>query len=347
MGMSARMLQRYTLLLNSVACCTFGALLIFLYVADAENTTFSTWHENIVLGTSANLNATIHHVNTTLIQLCAAKNHGIPRMSMPRVGFSLNSTRLSGTVFTAASDTVIDSKSLLALVIVVSFIFHAWRVLVHRAVVQGDDVPRPDESGPDFLRWVEYTLSSPPMIIIICGTLYIRSITEITLLCTLQGALALSGWTIEQLISAVEFEKYQFSNSHRGITHNIYANLGKLAVVFGAAVIMHCVIWFELLTRYLTHEENFQVCALGLAGLPPILGQIVVVECVLFSLFACVPLVQILYIIFVAQTSSSFGVAGLVYSILSLVSKSVLTFLFVKLITDDSCVYTNYGQACM
>lgn len=343
--MSHAMMLQCTLLVNSVACCIFGALLIFLYVAEAENAAFSTWYENIVLATSADLNATIQHVNRTLIQLCTAKNHGIPRMSMPLVGFSLNSTRLSGTVFTTASNTVIDSKVLLALIIVVSFISHAWRVLVRHAVVHGEDVARQGESGPDFLRWVEYTLSSPPMIVIICGILYIRNITEITLLCTLQGGLALSGWTIEQLISAIEFEKYHFSNRYNN--SNIYANLGKLAVVYGAAVFMHCVIWLNLLTRYFTHEENFQVCALGLAGLPPIIGQIVVVQCVLFSLFGCVPLVQILYIISVTETSSSFGVAGLVYGILSLVSKSVLTFMFVKLITDGSCVHTEYGHACL
>jgi len=202
-----------------------------------------------------------------------------------------------------------------------------------------------DEDGPDFLRWVEYTLSSPPMIVIICGILYIRNITEITLLCTLQGALALSGWTIEQLISVIEFEKYYFSNGY--ISINIYPNLYKLAVVFGAAVVMHCVVWLNLLTRYFTYEENFQVCALGLSGLPPIVGQIVVVQCVLFSLFGCVPLAQILYITFATQTSTSFGVAGLVYSILSLVSKSVLTFMFVKLITDGNCVQTTHGHACL
>lgn len=339
------MLRRCTLLVNSVACCIFGALLIFLFVAEAENHTFSTWHENIVLSTSASLNATIHHVNTTLTRLCAAPRHGTPRMSMPLVGFSLNSTRFSGTVFTAASHTVIDSKLLLALVIVVSFVFHAQRVLVQYQVVYSQDVPGRGESGSEFLRWVEYTLSSPPMIIVICGMLYIRNITEIMLLCTLQGALALSGWTIEQLISTIEFEKTHLAN--RYIHNNIAANLGKLAVVFGAAVTMHCVIWLNLLTRYSTHAKNFQVCALGLPGLPAIIGDIVVVQCVLFSLFGCVPLVQILYIVFATETATSFDVAALAYSILSIVSKSVLTIMFVKLMTDGSCLHTDYGRACL
>ena len=339
------MLRQCTMLVNSIACCIFGGLFIFLFATRTDNPGFSTWHENVVVSTSADLNDTMHHLNSTLIQLCSAKKDGDLRMSLPLVGFSLNSTQLSGTVFTAANATYVNSKLMLALVILVSFNFHAWRLLTQPPVTHDRSKAVHDEHGPDFLRWVEYTLSSPPMIAILCGILYIRNITEITLMCTLQGALALSGWTVEQLISMIEFEKYYFSNGY--ITSNVYPRVGMLGVVFGGSVVMHCVIWLNLLTRYFTHEDNFRACALGLAALPPIVGQIVVVQGVLFSLFGLVPLFQILYVVLVDKTSSSFGVAGLAYSILSIVSKGVLTFMFVKLITDGNCLHTEYGHACV
>jgi len=343
--MSPAMLRQCTMFVNSIACCIFGGLFIFLFAVRTNSPGFSTWHENVVVGASANLNDTIHHVNNTLIQLCSVKKDGDLRMSLPLVDFSLNSTKLSGTVFTAASTTFVNSKLLLAIVIIVSFNFHAWRVLAQPPTTYEKSKAVHDEHGPDFLRWVEYTLSSPPMIAIICGILYIRNITEIMLMCTLQGALALSGWTIEQLICMIEFEKYYFSNGY--ITSNAHPHVGKLAVVFGGSVVMHCVIWLNLLTRFFTYEDNFQACALGLTALPSIVGQIVVVQCVLFSLFGLVPLFQILYVILVDKSSSSFGVAGLAYSILSLISKSVLTFMFVKLITDGNCINTKYGRACL
>ena len=66
---------------------THVVLLILLHAAEAENPAFSAWHKNIVVGISANLNATVHHVKTTLIQICTGNNYCITLNCMPFVRF--------------------------------------------------------------------------------------------------------------------------------------------------------------------------------------------------------------------------------------------------------------------
>jgi len=95
------------------------------------------------------------------------------------------------------------------------------------------------------------------------------------------------------------------------------------------------------------HEENLELCNFGVKHLPSILKSIICLQCILFSLFGLVPLSQVIYITFRKPIGSTFGLATLAYGVLSLVSKGLLAIMFVKLITDGNCVYTNEGKVCL
>ena len=174
---------------------------------------------------------------------------------------------------------------------------------------------------------------------VICVTVYARNISDITQFAFLQATLTLTGWTIEILIPNLEIAKhYSDCNSH---THNFYQILLQVVVVVFSAVIFHIVIWTNIITKYYSHEKNIKMCDFGLTELPGILGNIVVLQCILFSLFRLIPLLQVLYILYSKKKCNKFACAGLAYGVLSVLSKGLLAIMFVKLLTDDSCIYVN------
>jgi len=196
-----------------------------------------------------------------------------------------------------------------------------------------------DQLEPDFLRWIKYTLTSPLQIVVICGTVYTRNISDITQLAALQAALTLTGWTIEILISNLQIAKHYSDCNSR--THDFYQILLQLFVVFFSAVMFHVVIWANIITKYYSHEKRIQMCDFGFTELPEILGNIIVLQFILFSLFGLIPLLQVLCNLYSKKQCNTFACAGLAYGVLSVLSKGLLAIMFVKLITDDSCIYVN------
>jgi len=216
-----------------------------------------------------------------------------------------------------------------------------------RKISQSCAPPYEHTLQPDFLRWLEYTLTSPLQIIVICSTVYIRNISDITQLSALQAALTLLGWTLEILISNLEHCNAYMPTTGDEYQHHFYDNLKKFFLLFLFGLLFHIVIWWNILSRYLSHVQNIAECDFGILGLPPIIGNMLVVQCILFSLFGCIPLMQVSYIAFVQNSRSTSSMAALAYNVLSILSKGILASMFVKLITDDSCVQTSAGEACL
>jgi len=332
-----------TTIINGVACLIFMTLFVFLYAIETRSSTFSTWTESVVLAATPKMASTISETNSTLLRICDNGPHVSSRLAMPLISFSMNNVSLIGTVFASSSTVAIDSKTLMGVTLVISLLFHLWRIYIFLEVY--DHPPVHDQLEPDFLRWIEYTLTSPLQIVVICGTVYARNISEITQLATLQAALTLTGWTIEILISNLQIAKhYKDCNSHM---QDFYQILLQLFFVFFSAVAFHVVIWANIITKYYAHEKNIQMCDFGLKELPPIIGNIVVVQCILFSLFGLIPLLQVLYILYSKKQCNTFACAELAYGILSVLSKGLLAIMFVKLITDDSCIYVNNEKICL
>jgi len=83
--------------------------------------------------------------------------------------------------------------------------------------------------------------------------------------------------------------------------------------------------------------------------LPPMINSMVVVQCVCFSLFGCVPLTQVVLIMLTRadHIHRIWRIGALCYSVLSVLSKGMLAVMFVMLTTDGNCVNTTIGRACL
>jgi len=335
-----------TMILNIVSCFSFLFFFLYLYMIKTENSVFSTWTENVVIAATSTMVSTISETNKTLMSLCTKDGDTSTKLAMPDILFSINSTDYQGSVFVSNFYFPIDNKTLMGFVLTISLLFHSWRVYQSvEADFEHNFKHIVDE--PDFLRWIEYTLTSPLQIIIVCSTVYIRNISDIMQLSALQGSLSLSGWTLEILISGLEQSRICMTNRRDNHYQNFNENLLKFVLVFSYSVLCHIIIWWNILNRYFMHEENLELCNFGVKHLPHILKNIVYLQCILFSFFGLVPLSQVMYISFRKPVGSTFGLATLAYGVLSIVSKGLLAIMFVKLITDGNCVYTNEGKVCL
>jgi len=350
---------------NVTSSCVFLGLAGWLFCSAPTSSVFSTWLDKVVLSNNQTMTNSIATLNESLAGFCSKSSvpaaHTAPRLSIPPLVFSLNDSRIDGTVFATRTNTTYDSIFLLAMVIFISLGFQICRLAF---LVDDHLIDQPISSGyspcealqrrccladytdkPDFARWIEYALTAPLQIIIICSTVYIRNAQQLSLISALQGALTLCGWTVEMLISHLEIsvnESGRFSQAFNAI-------LAKFSVIFLAAVYMHYVIWSTILSFYYSHEANLRECDCGIEKLPPLLRDIVLLQCVLFSCFGIVPLVQVAYILIAHPDHMwrTWFCAALVYSALSIASKGLLALIFVKLITDGNCVDTQSGQVCL
>jgi len=293
--------------------------LIFLGLAgwlfwSAQASVFSTWSDKVVLGKNETMSSSIATLNASLTGLCtknsAAAAHTAPRLSIPPLFFSLNGSRIDGTVFATRTNTTYDSISLLAMVFFISLGFQIWRVafsadeqLDHQSISSEYSSCEASqrrlflvaytENKPDFAWWIEYALTAPLQIIIICSSVYIRNAEQLSLISALQGGLTLCGWTVEILIFHLEIsanDSGRFSSAFNEI-------LSKFSAIFLTAVYMHYVIWSTILSFYYSHEANLRECECDIDKFPPILRDMVVLQCVLFSCFGVVPLIQVAYIL--------------------------------------------------
>jgi len=342
--------------MNTLSACVFLGLSGWLMWTAPKNSAFQTWSESVVLGGNQNMSDSIAATNKSLTTLCS--QHDEPRMALPSISFALNSTTLHGSVFCTSTKNTYDSVVLMVLVLLLSCGFHVWRAafyepleetveIEHYGSVQQQLCPGLSYyiARPDFARWLEYTITSPMQIIVVCGTVYMRNSEQIALISTLQGALTLCGWTIELFIYHLQIaahESGKFSTPFNAI-------FAKMATVFAAAIYTHHVIWSIIMAVYEKHEQNLQQCNLGLGAFPSIVGDIITLQYILFSAFGAVPLLQVLSVL-IAQTEESQHIwlmASVLYATLSITSKSLLAIMYVKLISDGNCVDTTSGRACL
>ena len=340
-------------IINGASACIFFVLGIWLAAASVPGSVFATWSDTVVLdGTPArngSMTQRIAGVDIGLAELCGGE-----RMSLPRVRFSLNGSVMDGSVFCTTTPTTYNSKALLGIVLWVSFAFQVWRVSYSTDSLDYSRVA-PSESGhaglsyyiyrPDFVRWLEYTVTSPLQIIVLCGTVYMRNAQQLLLISALQGGLTQCGYTLELCIYHLEIAAKEGGKHSREFSRMS----AKLLAVFAGAVYIHCVIWDCILSALATHSGNTRHCDYGMERLPPMIHSVVAVQCACFSLFGCVPVAQTVAIM-LARPDSMYrvwGGAAVAYSLLSVVSKGALGVMFVMLVTDGSCINTGAGRACL
>ena len=257
---------------NFASAGAFLGLGIWLDV-QADNSVFETWSDTVVLGGNKTMFNSIARTNSSLRGLCDRVSGAPPpsehvvtqnllgKLLLLSLLFSLNCSRVEGSVFCKASRTTYNSKTLLLLVLFVSFMFQLL-CLVTTCEYAGRFHPglsplqRNYTDSPNFMRWLKYTLTSPLQVIVICSTIYMRNEQQLLLISALQGVLTL----FETCIFHLQITVYQ-----RGKWSQTFLDMmAKVTTVLLAAVYVHYVIWSVILSSYSAHEDNMRRCDYGI-----------------------------------------------------------------------------------
>lgn len=180
--------------------------------------------------------------------------------------------------------------------------------------------------GPQFLRWLEYAITSPMQLAVIVGTFYISEYDVIILITTLQVGLIMMGYLIELMIDQ-HIQSKQL---------NKISQL-RLFLIYLFACMFHVVIWWCIIDRFHRQVDTYNDCKekTKTSGMPGAVYAIVYGECFLFSLFGVVQGWQLISLATEPFTlhysvEQMWVTVCWCYSILSVTAKTFLgiTFLF-------------------
>ena len=234
-------------------------------------------------------------------------------------------------------DGGINGFVVLAVVFAVSAVVQAifaWRTLEEAALETFRQ--------PSLLRWVEYALTAPLQVGLVACCVMVRDAQTVALLVAAQGALVLIGYNLEYAAASAELEELQqalpdFSlNFSAGkivtgppLDKRFMASQEQRAstswmVGFWAATLLHVVIWFILIDQ-LNSVEREAACHVGSDEWRGPLRAVVIGQCVVFSLFAAVPLTERLACLLGdGDAGVRLVYCSIAYAVLSVAAKSML-----------------------
>ena len=195
---------------------------------------------------------------------------------------------------------------------------------------------------PSMLRWIEFALTSPLQVVVVACCVMIRDAQMVLLLGAAQCVLVLLGYPLEYAVASADLEEPQQAQPAFGL--NLRA--GKIVtgpplderfiatqeqrastawtVCFWAATLLHVVIWGILIDQ-LNSVESETACHFGSDEWRGPLRAVVIGQCVVFSLFAVIPLAERMAGLLGEGDASVRLVYGSVaYAVLSVVAKSIL-----------------------
>lgn len=252
-------------------------------------------------------------------------------------GVSLGLEQVRQTWVADRFDGGINGFVVLAVVFAVSAgvqALFAWRTLEEAALETFRQ--------PSLLRWVEYTLTSPLQVGLIACCVMVRDAQTVALLVAAQGALVLLGYNLEYAAASAELEEPQqalpdFSLNLRAgkivtgppLDGRFMASQEQRASTawmtgFWAAALLHVVIWCILIDQ-LNSVERETACHVGSDEWRDPLRAVVIGQCVVFSLFAAVPLVERLAgLLGDGDAGVRLVYCSIAYAVLSAAAKSML-----------------------
>jgi len=212
----------------------------------------------------------------------------------------------------------------------------------------------PDESyfeRPCFARWMEYALTSPLQILLIASSVMIRDVYTVMLLVTAQLVCVLLGFAVECAM-AMHVDKYHsvattepiaFHEAESQVdptvqktqndpeanvnTHDQTPSIPHIrlwVVCFLASAFLHMMIWYIFLNQ-LWNVELETECQKGPRDWVLPLKTVIYGQCLLFSLFALVPLTQQIRIQwYYKPVDRTFYIGSVAYAILSVTAKLFL-----------------------
>lgn len=178
-------------------------------------------------------------------------------------------------------------------------------------------------------RWLEYTLSAPPLIIVLAYLSGIRSAEMLLMLTALIATTMFFGWATEEL-ARCENNTWVVEP-----TNNTYCNTAIRLFPFLLGCIPYGVAWAVIIFAFFTSINRSESDSADTPGPPDWVRSVIWIEFALYSSFAVVQLFQF---------ASDFGcryywVGELCYLILSFASKATLGIfvaVFVVLSSDEN-----------
>lgn len=207
---------------------------------------------------------------------------------------------------------------------------------------------------PCLLRWLEYAATSSLLVTLVAMCLMLRDVQTLALLVATQTACVLVGFALEYALATRDLqeplERTLLARSPPPLAIPLELGVGRIvcgpapddslvltqpqkarrafAAGFCLCVLLHAAVWGVLVSQLVALE----------AALPPApwleqLRVVVLVQCVLFSCFALVPLLQWLWISDgEADASAAFVYGSVLYAVLALVAKSLLAATYVAFV---------------
>lgn len=330
-------------------CDLVGAVMSFVMFVvvcfswtNNANQKVQIWDENIIFISNTSF---AHHVQTSVADYCPGDPEQSPRPSYEiqenifeyddkvRVVMPISFHRYTLVVW-----------PFLAAVFLISFVFQASRTCYTlRSVCGGrtyrslstDGEAHADltaavvrEQQPDFLRWVEYAMTSPFQVFIVATSFWIGEMDLLLCMCALQGALMFMGYALELELDAVLARLYVqilvptdnraavyewYDRIHGGVYmwferksvdaqkihhgHTVWGRtclLGRAGFLFFSACFFHGVVWWVIIHRFYSQARNAAACKNPMpANIRTLVEAIVYVEFCLFTCFGVVMLWQI------------------------------------------------------
>jgi len=329
----------------SASLSLIGFLVSLYYVQDTD---VKMWENNMIFSTSSNMTAATDVLGTVLFETCGSaftRDESGP-YTMHQHGQDWGGDNFTGTSIAVDTGRSYKPWVMLHWILVCSCLFQGARCVTFcehddaREDILFQYVP---SSGPDFWRWVEYALTSPLQIIIIAGSFYIRETSQLITLAGLQGVLVLLGYVIELEIQTICLQKVaawhrQYEEKSR-VTVGIFVAQCRLTFLLLCSYVCHAIIWAILISKFQMQAAAIRDCQ-NPTHMPDEIIIIIVLECVLFTLFGLVLTIQAVQVSLASHLdavmvqSSWTNVSGW-YSVLSLSAKLVLEWGFIALLTSS------------
>jgi len=318
-----------------------GFLVTLAYVQDTH---VRMWDNVMIFTTMPGMAVATQNFASTLLNTCTLSTVSapIPAKTGPYTIF-LQQQEWSNNTYTGISVGVDNGQSyqpwiMLQWVLLCSVIFQGGRCLAYRDLEDDDDtelfqyIP---SRGPDFWRWIEYALTAPLQIVIIAGSFYLRETVVLTLMAALQGALVLFGYVIELEIQTLYLCRIATSVKQQR-SKRVFLSECKLVFLLLSSYVFHVIIWTILIVKFHIQGQALLDCQ-NPSRMPPVIVVIIVLECLLFTMFGIVLTVQTMQAIFRSTITTEYmqhtwNNVAVWYTALSLTAKLVLEWGFIYLL---------------
>ena len=318
-----------------------GFLVTLGYVKDTH---VRMWDNVMIFTTIPDMAVATRNLSETLLNTCTPSTVLAPIAAKtgPYTVF-IQQQIWSNTTYTGISLGVDNGQTyqpwvMLQWVLLCSVLFQGGRCWAYRDLEDDDDtelfqyIP---SRGPDFWRWIEYALTAPLQIIIIAGSFYMRETVILTLMAALQGALVLLGYVIELEIQTLYLCRIATSVKPQR-SKSVFLCECKLVFLLLSSYVCHVIIWTILIVKFQIQGQALIDCK-NPSRMPREIIIIIVLECLLFTMFGIVLTVQAIQAIFRSSITPEYmqhtrsNVAAW-YTALSLTAKLVLEWGFISML---------------